>query len=146
MTTRTVLTKRRSPPTGCVGRARGYSLCSWAMIPNTARRLQYLAKVSGGVYFRFDPRKQEQQFSEMLVAMSAYAAGGEEAVKRRRVSGDPAAATSQAGADANHQGARSRAGELRPQGMTALNKWTDLLEQIVSGRKPATVVKMPKRK
>jgi hypothetical protein len=29
--------------------------------------------------------------------------------------------------------------------MTALNKWADLLEQIVSGRKPATVVKMPKR-
>jgi hypothetical protein len=30
--------------------------------------------------------------------------------------------------------------------MTALNKWTDRLEQIMSGRKPATVVKMPKRK
>jgi hypothetical protein len=30
--------------------------------------------------------------------------------------------------------------------MTALNKWSDLLEEIVSGRKPATVVKMPKFK
>jgi hypothetical protein len=47
----------------------------------TARRLQYLARISGGVYFRFDPRTQEQQFSEMWKAMSVYAAGGEEAVK-----------------------------------------------------------------
>lgn len=47
----------------------------------TARRLQYLARVSDGVYFRFDPRTQEQQFSEMWKAMSIYAAGGEEAVK-----------------------------------------------------------------
>jgi hypothetical protein len=49
--------------------------------PITARGLQYLAKVSGGTYFRFDPRTQEQQFSEMWEAISAYAAGGEEAVK-----------------------------------------------------------------
>jgi len=49
--------------------------------PVTARRLQYLAKVSGGVYFRFNPRTQERQFSEMWRAMSAYAMGGEEAVK-----------------------------------------------------------------
>jgi hypothetical protein len=47
----------------------------------TARRLQYLARVSGGTYFRFDPKTQEQQFSEMWKAMSIYAAGGEEAVK-----------------------------------------------------------------
>ena len=47
----------------------------------TARRLQYLARVSGGAYFRFDPRTQERQFSEMWKAMSVYAAGGEEAVK-----------------------------------------------------------------
>ena len=47
----------------------------------TARKLQYLARVSGGVYFRFDPRTQERQFSEMWKAMSVYAAGGEEAVK-----------------------------------------------------------------
>jgi hypothetical protein len=33
--------------------------------PHTARKLQYLARVSGGVYFRFDPRTQERQFSEM---------------------------------------------------------------------------------
>jgi hypothetical protein len=49
--------------------------------PHTARRLQYLARVSGGVYFRFDPRTQERQFSEMWKAMSVYAAGGEGAVK-----------------------------------------------------------------
>ena len=49
--------------------------------PITARRLQYLAKVSGGAYFRFDPRTQKRQFSEMWRVMSAYATGGEEAVK-----------------------------------------------------------------
>jgi hypothetical protein len=49
--------------------------------PITAHRLQYLARISGGVYFRFDPRTQERQFSEMWEAMSVYAAGGEEAVK-----------------------------------------------------------------
>ena len=49
--------------------------------PVTARRLQYLAKVSGGAYFRFDPRTQERQFSEMCEAISAHAKGGEEAVK-----------------------------------------------------------------
>ena len=47
----------------------------------TARKLQYLARVSGGAYFRFDPRTQERQFSEMWKAVSVYAAGGEEAVK-----------------------------------------------------------------
>ena len=48
--------------------------------PTTERRLQYLARVSGGAYFRFDPRTQERQFSELWQAVSAYAAGGEEAV------------------------------------------------------------------
>ena len=47
----------------------------------TARRLQYLARVSGGVYFQFDPRTQQRRFSEMWDAVSAFAAGGEEAVK-----------------------------------------------------------------
>jgi hypothetical protein len=47
----------------------------------TGRRLQYLARVSGGAYFQFDPRTQERQFSEMWKAVSAYAAGAEEAVK-----------------------------------------------------------------
>ena len=51
--------------------------------PTTARRLQYLARVSGGAYFRFDPRTQERQFSEMWQAVSAYAAGGEQAVKTK---------------------------------------------------------------
>jgi hypothetical protein len=49
--------------------------------PVTERRLRYLAKVSGGAHFRFDPRTQERQFTEMWRAMSIYAAGGEEAVK-----------------------------------------------------------------
>jgi hypothetical protein len=49
--------------------------------PVTARKLQYLARVSGGVYFRFDPRMQERQFAEMWSALSIYASGGEEAVK-----------------------------------------------------------------
>jgi hypothetical protein len=49
--------------------------------PITAGRLQYLARISGGTYFRFDPRTQERQFSEMWDAVSAYASGGEEAVK-----------------------------------------------------------------
>jgi hypothetical protein len=48
--------------------------------PTTERKLQHLARVSGGTYFRFNPRTQERQFSEMWQAMSAYAAGGEEAV------------------------------------------------------------------
>jgi hypothetical protein len=49
--------------------------------PHTARELQYLARVSGAAHFRFDPRTQERQFSEMWKAVSIYAAGGEEAVK-----------------------------------------------------------------
>ena len=49
--------------------------------PSTARRLQYLARVSGGVYFQFDPKTQQRRFSEMCEAVSAFAAGGEEAVK-----------------------------------------------------------------
>ena len=48
-----------------------------------------------------------------------------------RASGNPAVAISQAGADANHRGARSRAGKLRHQGVTALNKLADQLKQIV---------------
>jgi hypothetical protein len=48
--------------------------------PDTARKLQYLARVSGGAYFRFDPRTQDQQFAEMFEAVSASIAGGEEAV------------------------------------------------------------------
>jgi hypothetical protein len=49
--------------------------------PHTARKLQYLARVSGAAHFRFDPRTQERQFSEMWKVMSVYAAGGEKAVK-----------------------------------------------------------------
>jgi hypothetical protein len=47
--------------------------------PDTARKLQYLARISGAAHFRFD---QERQFSEMWEAVSAYAAGGEQAVKK----------------------------------------------------------------
>ena len=49
--------------------------------PAVARKLQYLATVSNGAYFRFNSRTQEQQFSQMWQAVSAYVAGGEEAVK-----------------------------------------------------------------
>jgi hypothetical protein len=49
--------------------------------PLTARKLQYLQRVSGAAYFKFDPKKQQQQFAEMLEMVSAYAAGGEQAVK-----------------------------------------------------------------
>jgi hypothetical protein len=49
--------------------------------PAVARKLQYLATVSNGAYFQFNSRTQEQQFSQMWQAVSAYAAGGEEAVK-----------------------------------------------------------------
>jgi hypothetical protein len=52
--------------------------------PATARRLQYLARISGAAYFRFDPKTQERQFSDMWEAMSAYTTGGEEAVKATR--------------------------------------------------------------
>ena len=48
--------------------------------PHTARKLHYLARVSGAAYFKFDPKTQ-QQFAEMLELVSAYASGGEEAVK-----------------------------------------------------------------
>jgi hypothetical protein len=47
----------------------------------TTRKLKYLENVSGAKYFRFDPRTQQQQLAEMLKAVSAYAAGGEEAVR-----------------------------------------------------------------
>ena len=49
--------------------------------PGTARALQFLERVAGGVYFQFDPQTQEQQFAQMWQAVSAYAAGGKEAVK-----------------------------------------------------------------
>jgi hypothetical protein len=51
--------------------------------PDTARRLQYLARVSGGAYFRFDPKTQERQFSDMFDAVSAYTTGGEEGVRAK---------------------------------------------------------------
>jgi hypothetical protein len=51
--------------------------------PDTTRRLQYLARVSGGTYFRFDLRTQDQQFAEMFEAVSAYTVGGEEAVRAK---------------------------------------------------------------
>jgi hypothetical protein len=49
--------------------------------PATARKLQHLQRVSGASYFKFDPKTQEQKFAEMLEMVSAYAAGGEQAVK-----------------------------------------------------------------
>jgi hypothetical protein len=47
--------------------------------PVTARKLQYLQRVTGAAYFEFDPKTQ--QLAEMLETVSAYSAGGEEAVK-----------------------------------------------------------------
>ena len=49
--------------------------------PVTARKPQYLQRVSGAAYFKFEPKTQQQQFAEMLEMVSAYAAGGKEAVK-----------------------------------------------------------------
>jgi hypothetical protein len=49
--------------------------------PITARKLQYLNRVSGAAHFRFDPGTQQQQFTEMLEAISTYAGRGEEVVK-----------------------------------------------------------------
>ena len=51
--------------------------------PITASKLKYLKRLSGATYFPFDLSKQERQFTEMWTAMSAYAAGGEQAVKTR---------------------------------------------------------------
>jgi len=47
----------------------------------TTHKLQYLHRVAGATYFRFDSKTQQKQFAEMLETVSAYAAGGEEAVK-----------------------------------------------------------------
>jgi hypothetical protein len=49
--------------------------------PIATPKLQYLQRVAGAAYFKFDPKTQQQQFAEMLEMVSAYAAGGEEAVK-----------------------------------------------------------------
>ena len=49
--------------------------------PVTARKLRWLETVSGAAYFPFDLRTQERQFLEMWQAVSAFAAGGEQAVK-----------------------------------------------------------------
>jgi hypothetical protein len=50
--------------------------------PRTARGLQFLG-VAGAAYFRFDPRTQERQLAEMWEAVSAFASGGETAVKAK---------------------------------------------------------------
>ena len=49
--------------------------------PTTARKLKHLQRVSSASYFKFDPQTQQQQLAEMLEVVSAYAAGGEQAVK-----------------------------------------------------------------
>ena len=49
--------------------------------PVTARKLRWLEMVSGAAYFPFDLRTQERQFLEMWQAVSAFAAGGEEALQ-----------------------------------------------------------------
>jgi hypothetical protein len=50
--------------------------------PVTAHKLKYLARLSGAIHLPFDPRTQEREFLEMWRAVSVYAAGGEEAVKK----------------------------------------------------------------
>ena len=68
----------------------------------TAHRLQYLQRVSGAAHFKFDPKTQQQQFTEMLETISAYAAGGEEAVKATGGAGrELATRTPQTAANAN---------------------------------------------
>jgi hypothetical protein len=49
--------------------------------PDTARGLQYLARLSGAAFLPFNSR-QEREFEEMWKAVSAFVAGGEEAVKK----------------------------------------------------------------
>jgi hypothetical protein len=49
--------------------------------PHTARKLQYLRRISGAVYFMFDSKTQQRQLAEMLKTVSTFATGGEEAVK-----------------------------------------------------------------
>jgi hypothetical protein len=50
--------------------------------PDTTRRLEYLQRVAGATYFKFD-ETQEQQYADILNCVSAYAAGGEDAVKAK---------------------------------------------------------------
>jgi hypothetical protein len=49
--------------------------------PVTAHKLRWMETVSGAAYFPFDLRTQERQFLEMWQAVSAFAAGGEEALQ-----------------------------------------------------------------
>jgi hypothetical protein len=51
--------------------------------PGTTRKLQHLARVSGGTDFRFDLKTEERKFAEMFEAVSAYTTGGEEAVRAK---------------------------------------------------------------
>ena len=67
----------------CLGLA-GYEI--YQPLLREQRKLQYLARVSGGAYFQFDPRTQERQFLELWGAMLVYATAsnetaGEKAVK-----------------------------------------------------------------
>jgi hypothetical protein len=49
--------------------------------PNTARKLQHLARISGAAYLPFGP-KQEREFAAMWEALATFTAGGEEAVQK----------------------------------------------------------------
>ena len=51
--------------------------------PTTRRKLENLAKISGGLYARFDLRTQERQFAELWAAVATFTAGGEEAVRAK---------------------------------------------------------------
>jgi hypothetical protein len=50
--------------------------------PDTARRLQYLARVADAAYFKFGEQEQ-QQYADLLHLVSAYATGGEAAVQAK---------------------------------------------------------------
>jgi hypothetical protein len=50
--------------------------------PDTARRLQYMARVAGAAYFKFDER-QKQHYADLLNLVSVYATGGEAAVQAK---------------------------------------------------------------
>jgi hypothetical protein len=51
---------------------------------DTARRLQFLARITGAAYFKFDEHEQGQkQYAELLALVSAYATGGEVAIQTK---------------------------------------------------------------
>ncbi len=73
--------RRRSSPTSCARDGTRVFFIQQGDEPATAHKLKWLAHISGGTYFRYNPQTQER--AEMLAAVSAFAARGEEAVKAK---------------------------------------------------------------